>query len=209
MFYDKTSSKTFGVALSTKVIKTEKYKQGNKSYEERTSETVSIDIPNVQYRRQLGLRAGLMFRGAGAPLDEGLGNPMGISGDRPYLSARHNSFSFYGGIALRTISGLVIKTKQYGVETGSSGINIWFADAIVSPVNNFSHPSGDDINDLVREELKGSPIGFRVGYQTHASDRKMISGKSFGFSARGEAGYRPYLGLYVSATIGITIMKIY
>lgn len=203
-FSDKTKAKTFAVGLSNKVIATERYKQGNKSYEKTTSETKSVDIPG-HLRTQYGLRGGLMFRSSGFPLGEGLGKDP-ATGD-PFEFASYGSTSIYAGILVRYTANLIIKTDNYGLVPSATKASNWFLDAIIAPVNSFRHPSDADINQLVKDNRATSPIGFRFGYQTYAIEQRAVSGQKFGLAVRGELGVRPYLGFYGAATIGITLVK--
>lgn len=205
---DKTKTRDIGIGLASKVVGSEKYTRGNKSYEKTTTQNTSISLPG-QVRKQFGPRAGFIFRGSGIPLGEGLGQSVGISSKKPYEYTKHNSTSIYGGLTLRTTTNLVIKTDKYGIASTASKSTSWFVDAIVSPINTFKHPSGDDINQLVKDSLSGSPVGFRIGYQTNAIEKRAVTGKKFGMSVRGDLGYRPYTGWYGMATIGLTLIKIH
>lgn len=204
---DNTKTRPFAVGLNSKVIGSEKYKQGNKSYEKITTQTIGITV-NGKMRNQFGVRAGFMFRGSGiAVYNVDLASLPGSTAG-PYEYAKHNSTSVYAGLVLRQTSNLVIKTDKYGIESGASHTTSWFLDAIISPVNKFKHPSGDDINQLVKDSIGGSPIGLRIGYQANAIEKRAITGKKFGMGVRGELGYKPYTGWYGAATIGLTILKI-
>ncbi len=203
-FSDKTKMKDFSVGLSSKVVGSEKYKKGNKTYEKTTTQNTSVKVPG-KLRTQYGLRAGLMFRSGGFPLGDGLGTDPS-TGD-PFEFASHGSTSIYLGVLARYTANLIIKTDRYGLVPSASKASNWFLDAIISPVNTFRHPSDIDINQLVKDNRSASPLGFRLGYQTYAIEKRAVSGKKFGLAVRGELGVRPYLGFYGAATIGITLVK--
>jgi hypothetical protein len=206
---DRTRNRDLSVGLSSKVIGTEKYKQGNKSYEKTTTENISIVIPDVVYRRQMGARGGLMLKGMGITFgDDGIGTATGFSSKRPYEFGTYNSTALYGGLIIRNTVNLVIKSDKYGLNSTGSHTTSWFADAILSPINRFKHPTGDDIDQLAKDYFDSSPIGFRVGYQANAIEKRSITGKKFGMAVRGELGHKPYTGWYGMATIGLTLIKV-
>ncbi len=199
---DKTVKTNVSIGLDNETISEERY--GNEI--RRTSRLTSITIP-AHKRTQFGFRGGLIFRNAGFPIGENLHEDLSLPDLEPYEFASHTSTSIYAGILNRVSTNVVIKTDKYGVsKTGSKSTN-WFLDAVFAPVNSFNHPSGDDINAVVKEATGGFPIGARFGYQTYAIEKRKYTGKKFGFAARGEMGYRPYIGYYASVTLGLTIIK--
>ena len=61
--------------------------------------------------------------------------------------------------------------------------------------------------DAAKEAIGSLPIGFRIGLNTFQGEKKDRTDKKFGMSTNYEAGYRPYIGWYVSAGLGITLVK--
>lgn len=204
---DNTKRKTIGVGLDNKVVSSE-YSTNTMGdrVETRTSELTSINVP-ANVRKQFGIRGGLIFRNSGIAFEEGLGEPPSQFADKPYQFANHFSTNIYAGIESRKITNLVLITDKYGRTTTGSKATSVFADAILPIVNNFTHPSGDDIQQLMKDSLSGFPVGFRIGLQNNPVEKREYTKKKFGLATRGEVGYKPFTGWYAVATLGINIIK--
>jgi hypothetical protein len=204
---DNTKRKTIGVGLDNKVVDREYSTNARgERIETRTSQLTSINVP-ANVRNQFGVRGGLIFRNAGIAFNEGLGEAPSQFSPKPYDFAGHFSTNIYAGLELRNTINLVLLTDKYGRTTTGSRMSSTFADVILPVVNRFNHPSGDDIQQLMRDSLSGFPLGFRIGLQNNPIEKREFTKKKFGLATRGEVGYKPFTGWYAVATIGINIIK--
>jgi hypothetical protein len=207
MLTDNTKRQTIGVGLDNKVVDRE-YSTNSRGerVQTTTSQLTSINVP-ANVRRQFGLRGGLIFRDAGIAFEEGLGEATSQFGPKPYEYTEHFSTNLYAGFELRKSINLVLITDKYGRTTTGSKMTSTFADVILPVVNRFNHPSGDDIQDLMRDSLSGFPVGFRIGLQNNPIEQREFTRKKFGLATRAEVGYKPFTGWYAVATLGINIVK--
>ena len=206
MLSDNTKRKTISVGLDNQVVSSNRTTDSRgRTTENRTHELTSIKVPG-NFRRQFGVRGGLTIRRSGIAFSDGLGEA-GRFEPKPYEFASHNSTNLYAGLEVRNALNLVIQTDKYGRSTTTSKMSSWFVDAIFPVVNNFNHPSGDDVQQLMKDSLSGIPIGFRIGLQNSPVEKRDITGKKFGLTTRGELGYKPFTGWYAVATLGINIIK--
>lgn len=117
----------------------------------------------------------------------------------------------YAGIAMRTFKNVFIETEQFGDQGTSMGRTLYF-DAIFAGTT-ISDPYEDPSTGLsfdeeaAKEAIGSLPLGFRVGLSTYQIEKKARTGKKFGMSTNYEAGYRPYIGWYISGGLGFTLVK--
>lgn len=116
----------------------------------------------------------------------------------------------YAGIAMRTFRNVFIETNQFGDQFNSAGRTL-YADLIFAGTS-ISDPYEDAATlafneDAAKEAIGSLPLGFRVGLSTYQIEKKARTDKKFGMSTNYEVGYRPYLGWYLSAGLGFTLIK--
>ncbi|MGB0977753.1 MAG: hypothetical protein ACPGVV_00085 [Croceimicrobium sp.] len=116
----------------------------------------------------------------------------------------------YTGIGIRTFTNVFIDTKQFGDQFNSKGTLIYL-DAIFAG-SSISDPYEEAATlafneELAKEAIGSLPIGFRIGMNTFQIEKKTRTGKKFGMSTNYEAGYRPYIGWYLSGGLGFTLVK--
>lgn len=116
----------------------------------------------------------------------------------------------YAGIGIRSFTNVFIETEQAGEQFNSAG-RLIYIDAIFAGTSlrdPYEDPSVMTFNEDAAKEAIGSlPIGFRIGMNTFQIEKKSRTGKRFGMSVNYEAGYRPYIGWYLSSGLGITLVK--
>lgn len=116
----------------------------------------------------------------------------------------------YAGLAIRSFSNVFIETERFGDQFNSLG-RTFYVDAIFAstslsdPYENASVLAFDE--DAAKEAIGSLPLGFRIGLNSYQIEKKARTGKKFGMSVQYEAGYRPYVGWYLSAGLGLTIIK--
>jgi hypothetical protein len=196
MFADNTKKKVIQVGLKTEV-------DDNYRTNTRTTTTTTIKVPGT-VRNEFGLRGGFMYKNAPHVLDTD------EDPQPPVELASHLSMGLYAGIMNRNTSNLVIDTDKYGrVNTASKARNI-FLDVIIAPINSFDDVNNNNANVTkeVKDFVSTFPLGARLGLQVYQVEKKAFTGKKFGLSARSEIGYRPYIGPYVNASFGLTLVKL-
>jgi len=190
---DNTKSKSLKVGLKSSSSETKTTRTTTQTYINK----------NGKQRNQLGLRAGLLYKASGLTIDTENPTPSNIE------TIEYKSTGLYAGILNRKTTNLVLNTDRFGlVSTASKASNIYL-DAIIGFSNTFVDidNANADVSDEIKTHLDGFPIGARLGFQVYQVEKRDITGKMFGLSARGEAGYRPYYGPYLSASVGLTIIK--
>lgn len=116
----------------------------------------------------------------------------------------------YAGIGIRTFRNVYINTDQFGDQFNSQG-RLLYIDAIFAGAS-LSDPYEDPATlvfdeDAAKDAIGSLPIGFRIGLNTFQIEKKDRTGKKFGMAVNYEAGYRPYIGWYLSAGLGLTLVK--
>lgn len=115
----------------------------------------------------------------------------------------------YAGIGIRTFRNVFITTDKYG-EQFNSQARLLYIDAIFAGAS-LSDPYEDPAlpfnEDAAKEAIGSLPLGFRVGLNTFQIEKKDRTDKKFGMSTCYEVGYRPYIGWYLSAGLGLTLVK--
>ncbi len=165
----------------------------------------SIIIPGKVTVRN-GVRGGLYYKNNAYEFSD-----FGTSIFRRY-GGKMTSAGVYGGVMTRRSKNLFIKTDQYGVCFNSIG-DEFYIDALILPYNKFMDniTTGDetrvDESEFIKQNIKASPIGFRVGWKSYQIAKKAKTGKKFGLSFMFEAGLKPYLGPFLNGGLSITLVK--
>ncbi|MFN3918526.1 MAG: hypothetical protein ACK4K0_12420 [Flavobacteriales bacterium] len=163
-----------------------------------------IEVPaNVRKSREL--RGGLMVRSLSMELDE-FTKVSNLNGDE---IVNYFGTGFYAGISTTHVINAFINAKGYGYR-GSSALTRFYADIIFMPVNTFSTSTGNvGVSKEVKDNLEKStnPLGFRIGYELFQIETRDITGKRFGMSVDSQIGVKPYLGLFIGCSIGLSIIK--
>jgi hypothetical protein len=190
-----TKSKSIKVVLDSKFYSGVTYD---------VTEIKYLEVPGSVYTRK-GLRGGLYFKQVPYIIDyDDLISGIGYGTD---LEGKLNSFGFYLGVINSRSVNLFIQSDQYGKSYSSVGTNLYF-DLLIIPVNNFtSSITGNSDNATVQSYWGKNPLGFRLGYKLFQIAPKSKTGRKFGTSGAAEIGYKPYLGWFVNASMGITIVK--
>jgi hypothetical protein len=174
-------------------------------YNTTTTVTTFIMAPgHVQI--SLGLRGGLYYKS----------NPYVYSDDEitslTDYSGKMTQAGLYLGIVRRASKNLILKTENYG-RSFNSLAGEFYVDALILPVAKFKEyeqiPGTEpiDLTSTVKTAIDESPVGFRIGYRAYQIAPKSETGKKFGMSYTFEAGVKPYLGWFMNAGLGITIVK--
>ena len=190
---DKTKTKSLKVGLKT---------SSKQTATTRTTTDTYINMDGQQ-RNQFGVRAGLINKRSGLSLDPENPTPSNIE------TTKHSSTGLYAGIINRKTTNLVVNTDRYGLASTASKASNIYVDAIIGFTNSFEDIDNNnaDVTDEIKTHLGGFPIGARIGYQVYQVEKRSVTGKMFGLSTRGELGYRPFYGPYLSASVGITLIK--
>lgn len=180
---------------------------GNSFNNEDVFQMKSISV-QAKNRRDFLLRAGYYHLSSPITVDEVKdANDIDIFADD---LGRASLNGLYAGIGIRTFRNVYIKTDQFGEQFTSMG-RLLYIDAIFAGTS-LSDPYEDPTTlvfdkDAAKEAISSLPIGFRIGLNTFQVEKKDRTGKKFGMSTNYEAGYRPYIGWYVSAGLGLTLVK--
>lgn len=206
MLTNNVKTKNTRVVLSSKT---------DRNYSTNT-ETITSTYITMPAKRmlKLGVRGGIYYKSGPFNFGDYKDDDLTIQLPGTFVTeeTKISSFGIYAGLLARKIRNVIIKDKQFGRSFNSGGVDIYF-DALIVPVNNFKDLQDgiaeDDVN--VTEEVKSYksvvPIGFRLGYTIYATEKKEFIGKKFGFAGFGELGYKPYQGVFITAGIGVTIVK--
>jgi hypothetical protein len=176
------------------VLKVESSSHGSTT----TETTTYVMVPSTQYLTS-GLRAGLMNYGGCLTMPD---EPEGAYGAPEVVN--YNVVGFYAGLFREKIKSLLISTDAYG-KKGVSLHSRFYIDAIIAPVSSVKYMDVD-----YKSSFKKVPVGGRMGIAwypvlTRKEARPDFKGRRFLFQT--EAGFRPYDGLYLTATISIPISK--
>lgn len=191
---------------STKIVLNREYKgseyERNMSgdwVEKRTEIVTTTRIPADRKKLTL-VRGGLYFKQHGNTTEyiEDFTGPDIV---------RFTSVGLYAGISFRNITSIFIDTKDFGVQFNSGGRDIYF-DLLILPVNNFTDVETDEnANDVIKAEVSSLPIGLRAGYRIFQVDKKAKTGKLLGVCGNIEAGFKPFIGITLTAGVGFTFGK--
>ncbi len=203
----------FKFASSTKVKPTpivldiEWDADGDRTNDKQVFQVKSISI-NAKKRKDYLLRGGFYHLSSPITTDEVRdANDMDIFADNV---GRASVNGLYTGIGFRSFTNVFIKTENLGTQFNSRG-RLIYIDAIFAGTS-ISDPY-EDVSvlafneDAAKEAIGSLPMGFRVGMNTFQIEKKARTGKKFGMSTQFEAGYRPYIGWYVSGGLGLTLVK--
>ena len=190
---DNTKTKPLKVSLKTTTRET---------IDERITTETYINV-NGKRRSQLGVRGGLYLKNSGLSFTLDEPTPMDIE------TTKWTSTGLYAGLLNRRTTNLVVNTDRYGLASKASKATNIYLDAIIAFNNTFKDVDNADadVSTEIKDFLGGFPIGARIGYQVYQVEKRSVTGKMFGISARGELGYRPFYGPYIAASAGITIIK--
>jgi hypothetical protein len=194
-FFLRDNTKTKPLKVSLKVT-------SNETSRGRSTTETYITV-NGKLRSQLGLRGGLMYKASGLTISEDEPTPSNIE------LTKYTSTGLYAGLLNRRTTNLVVDTDRYGLASKTSKATNIYLDALISFSNRFEDIGNNnaDVSTEIKDFLGSFPIGARIGYQVYQVEKRAVTGKMFGLSARGEAGYRPYYGPYIAGTVGLTIIK--
>lgn len=169
----------------------------------KTTTTTYLMVPATIGKR-FGFRAGVYTKSGPFNFDDYAGEDI----TTPFEQTKISSFGGYGGITSRRITNIIIKDKDYGRSFTSIGRDIYL-DALIVPINRFKdlNDNGAVVSQTVHAFKTTSPIGFRLGYRTFQVEKKEFTGKKFGVCGAGEIGYKPYQGWFITAGLGITLIK--
>ena len=171
--------------------------------EKRTEEVTFMMVP-ANRTISNGVRAGYyMKRGpfANDNLEsEGFDQPLN------YFSL--TSMGAYVGLTRRSLKNVFVDVDGYGVQYNSIGDD-FALDLLIVPVNIFRDLDADkeNVSPIVRDQLGGIPLGFRIGWYRYQIEKRTRTGKRFGMSTSIEAGIKPYQGIFFNGGIGLTIIK--
>lgn len=170
----------------------------------RVYTSTSIVIPALR-RRDFLVRGG--FYNLASPIDiEELEDDFGQSPFTESLGRARNT-GLYGGIALRSITNVFVNTEQFGYQFNSHATLIYF-DALITGTRIYDPWAPDmDLSEQAKDAIGSLPIGFRFGMSGFQIEQKKYTNKKFGMSYNFEAGYRNYMGWYISGGLGLTILK--
>ena len=117
------------------------------------------------------------------------------------------NIGLYAGGVIKRSTSLIINYN--GDNTAMySGNWDFFADAMILPVSSFKDTQTQSaISASDKELIKQSPLGFRAGCRLYQADKRENTGKRFGVCYTGTFGKKPYQGWFLSASIGITLLK--
>jgi len=192
-FKDNTRKKSLKVGLNSTSTETKTTRSTTETYVKM----------NGKQRNQLGVRGGILYKASGFSIDTENPTPTNIE------TTKYQSTGLYLGLLNRKTTNLVVDTDKYGrASTASKATNL-FIDAIIPFGNSFEDVDNNnaDVSDEIKTHIDGFPMGARVGYQVYQVAKREVTGKMFGISARGELGFRPFYGPYLSASVGITLIK--
>lgn len=172
----------------------------------RVETTTFIKVPGTVLKSK-GLRAGTFYKSTGFDLSSVL-----EANDSKLEFANFNTTGIYAGLMSRKLVNLICDVDGYGKRFNSIG-DEFYLDATLNIISNFNRlpnnpfASNSEYNKFVKDNVKSSPIGFRLGWTRYQIAPKSVTNKKFGSSASFEAGYRPYQGWYVTGSIGLTLIK--
>lgn len=181
---------------------------GDRFNDEQVFQIKSIPVMALNKRDYL-LRAGFYHLGSPISVDDVTdANDVDIFADG---IGRASVNGLYAGIAMRTFRNVFIDTDKFKDQFTSMGRTLYF-DAIFAGTS-ISDPYEDPTTGLsfdeeaAKDAIGSLPLGFRVGLSTYQIEKKARTGKKFGMSTNYEAGYRPYIGWYISGGLGFTLVK--
>lgn len=201
-----------GYFLPIKSTKTKKIQvnlsssRGTNKMGQTVETTKFIMVPGTRIRYS-GFRAGAFYKRTGFDLHDLVKDI-----DNKLESANYTTSGAYAGLMYRKLTNLIINAEGYG-ERGFSGAGEFYLDVTFHAVNNFSRlpentfATDKEYDDYIKANTKEAPIGARLGWQVYQIAPKSVTSKKFGLSGNAEVGYRPYLGVYVSCGVGITLIK--
>lgn len=179
-----------------------------KSEETRTSRetttTTTYIMAPAQHIKRFGLRGGIYSKSGPFNYNE-YTDGENLSGIE---ETKITSMGIYSGLTFRNITNIIIKDDMFGRSMNSIGRDIYF-DALIVPVNRFKdlNAEGSIVTETVKDFAAVSPFGFRLGFKTYQVEKRDMTKKKFGMSSMGEMGYKPYQGWFITAGIGVTLVK--
>ncbi len=170
---------------------------------ETITSTTYIMAP-AQHIKRFGFRGGLYSKSGPFNFDE-YTDGVDLSGIE---ETKISSMGLYGGLTFRNLTNIIITDEHFGRSMNSVGRDIYF-DAFFVPVNRFKdlNAEGALVTETVKDFKSVLPFGFRVGFRSYQIEKRKMTMKKFGMAALGEFGYKPYQGWFITAGIGITIVK--
>lgn len=119
---------------------------------------------------------------------------------------KYRTMGLYAGFAGRTFTSVFANVTGYGNVFTSIGTDLYF-DVLFLPVNTFIDLQKNNVTETVKKYANSGPLGFRVGYKLYQIDPREKTDKMFGLSGNFETGVRPHTGFFMSAGIGLTLIK--
>ena len=174
---------------------------------ETRSEKVTYLMVPARRRVMTGIRAGLINeKGPYSIDDKDEEFPNVIEGKYNFTSS-----GIYLGLLRRSYTNVFIEAEGWGVTFNSAAFDI-FADLLIMPGADFEelllNPTDANLtSEQVKENLDGSPLGFRIGFNMYQAAPKKETGKMFGITGRLDVGRRPYQGWYAGGSLAITLVK--
>lgn len=209
---DLNAGAVFYLTNSTRTRKVNVVLKSENGKTQGSTVTTSIQVPASRVM-QWGLRAGLHRKSVAYGLSDEVYDPLESQGVK---HASYKCVALYGGLIKRRLTNVVVNVDGYGRRFNSLGFETYL-DAILTVSNKFtlldpdvmgtSFKQGQDISPEVKNLLKTSPIGFRIGWTGYQIAPKTVTDKKFGASYNFEVGIMPYQGIFVRGGIGLTLVK--
>ncbi|MCC7297530.1 MAG: hypothetical protein IT244_04290 [Bacteroidia bacterium] len=154
-----------------------------------------------------GVHAGVMYKRTGFDLQD-------LIKDLDDSKLEHTNYTtggIYAGYIFRQLTNLVLDVEGYGKRFHSVARE-FYADITYNPINNFQKFTANPLdektyNTNIKNATNEGAIGYKIGWRTYQIAPKSVTGKKFGLSGAFEAGKRPYLGWFVSGSVGLTLFK--
>jgi hypothetical protein len=193
-------------AKTKKVKVVLKSKRGVNSAGKEVVTTTFINVPGTRLKFH-GVHSGLMFKRTGFDLSDLLKE----IDNKKLEHTNYTTAGIYAGYIYRQLTNLVIDAEGYGKRFHSVARE-FYVDVTYNPINSFQKLTENPLeeklyNTTVKDLADQNPIGFKIGWRTFQIAPRSVTGKRFGGSGAFEAGIRPYLGWFVSGSIGLTLLK--
>jgi len=166
-------------------------------------EEVTYTMVPGKVHKNFGVRGGIYSKTNPYIIDFEKVYPNGLGDD--FAGKMSSSGIYIGGIINRTVN-IYVKTEEYGNHY-SSGSDNFYADILILPIASLTPLDSSSNEESVLKAKLGSSLGFRMGWKSYQVAPKKLTGKKFGLSGNFEIGKKPYLGIYVSVGLGITLVK--
>lgn len=180
--------------------------RGTNNVGQTVETTRFITVPGTRLKFN-GLHAGVMYKRTGFDLRDLIKD----WDDKNLEQTNYSTAGVYAGYVFRQLTNLIVDVEGYGKRFNSVARE-FYMDVTYNPINNFqkfnNNPQDEKTyNTNVINAANQSPIGFKIGWRTFQIAPKSVTGKKFGGSGAFEAGFKPYLGWFVSGSVGLTLFK--